>query len=89
MFVGGIAIQFVPSPAGVERGVRQRERLLQAVPVEERAEWLRLRDLDDASSEAFLRFFGVILGGVGMGMAIFEGAYVSARSSRHCPLDAG
>ena len=87
MFLGGFALQFIPSAASVERDARHRERLLQAVPAEERAEWLRLRDLEDARSEAYLRLFGVLLGGVGFGMALFETAYVCARISRHCPLD--
>jgi hypothetical protein len=87
MFLGGIALQFVPSAGARERDARQRERLLQSVPSEERAEWARLRDLDDATSEAYLHLFGVLLGGVGFAMALFEVAYVSARYSRHCPLD--
>jgi hypothetical protein len=87
MFLGGVAIQFVPSPAAVERGIRDREQRLQAVLAEERAEWLRARDMNDSSSEAYLRLFGVLLGGVGFAAALFEAAYVCARSSRHCPLD--
>jgi hypothetical protein len=61
--------------------------MLQAVPAAERTEWLRARDLDDARAEAYLRTFGVLLGGIGFGIALFETAYVCARSSRHCPLD--
>jgi hypothetical protein len=87
MFFGGLALQFVPSAAAVERDARHRERLLQAVPAEERAEWVRARDIEDARSEAYLRLFGVLLGGVGFGVALFEAAYVCARASRHCPLD--
>src|SRR5262245_29412082 len=87
MFLGGVALQLVPSAAAVGREARDRERLLQAVPAEERAEWVRVRDAEDARSEASLRLFGVLLGGVGFGMALFEAAYVCARSSRHCPLD--
>ncbi len=87
MFLGGIALQLIPSAAAVEREARHRERLLQSVPAEERAEWVRARDRDDARSEAYLRLFGVLLGGVGFGIAMFETAYVCARSSRHCPLD--
>ena len=49
---------------------------------------LRLRDRDDARSEAYLRLFGVLLGGFGFGMALFEAAHVCTRASRHCPLDA-
>lgn len=87
MFLGGVALQFFPSAAAVQREARQRERLLPSVPAEERAEWVRARDRDDGSSEAYLHLFGVLLGGVGLGMALFEAAYVTARFSRHCPLD--
>ena len=87
MFLSGIALQFVPSAGTVERDVRHRERLLKTIPTEDREEWIRTRDLEDARSEAYLRLFGVLLGGVGLGVALFEAAYVCARSSRHCPLD--
>jgi hypothetical protein len=87
MFLGGVAVQFVPSSGGVERDARFRERQLQSVPTEERAEWLRTRDLDDARDEAYVRLFGVMIGGIGFAMALFETAYVCARFSRHCPLD--
>jgi len=87
MFLGGIAFQFIPSAAAVERETRHRERLLQDVPVDERAEWVRARDLGDARSEAYLRIFGVLFGGLGLAIALFEAAYVCARSSRYCPLD--
>ena len=89
MFFGGLAIQFVPSPASVERDIRFRESQVQSVPAEERAEWLRARDLEAARSEAYLRLFGVLFGGLGLAIALFETAYVCARVSRHCPLDAG
>lgn len=87
MFLGGVALQFVPSHAAVEREARQRERLLESIPTHERPEWIRQRDLDDSHSEASLRLFGVLLGGFGLAMALFEASYVSARASRHCPLD--
>ena len=87
MFLGGVALQFVPSAASAEREARYREWQLQSVPTEERAEWIRMRDLEDARSEAYFRLFGVVIGGIGFAMALFETAYVSARSSRHCPLD--
>ena len=89
MFLGGVAIQFLPSAAGVEREARQRERLLQAVPAAERAEWVRARDLEDARGEAYVRLFGVLLGGLGFAVALFETAHVCTRSSRYCPLDTG
>jgi hypothetical protein len=72
---------------GPGAGARHRSRLLQSVPAEEREEWLRARDLADVGSEAYLYLFGVLLGGVGLGMALFEAAYVCARYSRHCPLE--
>jgi hypothetical protein len=87
MFLGGVALQFIPSAASTERETRHRVRLLQEVPINERAEWMRLRDLDDAHDDAYLRLFGVLLGGIGFAAALFEAAYVSARASRHCPLD--
>jgi hypothetical protein len=87
VFLGGIALQFVPTAAVLEREARLRSRLLQSVPAEEREGWLRARDLADARSEAYLHLFGVLLGGVGLGMALFEAAYVCARYSRHCPLE--
>ncbi len=87
MFLGGVALQFVPSAATVQRDARQRERLLQAVPADERAEWVRARDIEDGRAEEYLRLFGVLLGGVGFAVALFEAAYVCARASRHCPLD--
>jgi hypothetical protein len=88
MFLGGVALQFLPSAAAVERDVRRRERQLQAVPVEERADWLRTRDLEDGRSEAYLRLFGVLLGGVGFGIALHEVAYIGAQYGRRCPFDA-
>lgn len=87
LFLGGLSLQFVPSAGALERDGRQRERLLQSVPTQDRADWLRQRDIDDAQSEASLRMFGVLLGGFGLAMALFEAAYVCARASRHCPLD--
>jgi len=87
MFMGGIALQFFPSVAAVEREASQRERLLPSIPAESRAEWIRVRDIEDAQSDSYVRLAGVLLGGVGFAMALFETAYVCARASRHCPLD--
>lgn len=87
MFMGGIALQFFPSNAAVEREGRRREQLLGAIPVESRAEWIRARDIEVAQSDSYVRLAGVLLGGVGFAMALFETAHVSARASRHCPLD--
>jgi hypothetical protein len=87
MFLAGISLQVGPTAAAVQRDARDRERLLESVPPVERAGWVEARDWEDARVEAYLRLFGVLLGGVGFGVALFEAAYVCARSSRHCPLD--
>jgi hypothetical protein len=87
LFLGGIALQFVPSAAAVERDIRHRERQIKSVPVEEQTEWLRARDIADGRAEAYLRLFGVLLGGIGLGIALYEMAYVIAQYNRRCPLD--
>jgi hypothetical protein len=86
-FMAGIALQFVPSAAGAERDVRFRERQLEAVPADQRAQWLLDRDADDARSEAYLRVFGVLVGGIGLGGALLEAAYLCAQYCRSGPWD--
>lgn len=87
MFLGGLALQWVPSTAAVERDGRWRARLAAEIPPTERASWLEEQDRNDARAEAHLRMFGILFGGVGFAMALFETAHVCARASRHCPLD--
>src|SRR5271154_1312266 len=87
LFLGGIALQFVPSVGAVGRADRRRELEVKAVPVEQRSDWIQARDLENASAEAAYRLAGVIIGGIGFAIAMFETAYVCSRMSRHCPLD--
>jgi hypothetical protein len=81
-FMGGLALQFGPSAAGLARNARWRERQLQTVPAERRAQWLEDRDAEDATSQAYLRLCGVLLGGLGFAVALRETAYLCARYSR-------
>jgi hypothetical protein len=86
LFMGGLALQFVPSPAAVARDARCRERQLQAVPADQREKWGEGRDAEDARAQASLRLFGVLLGGVGFGAALREAAYLSGQyGSFHPP----
>jgi hypothetical protein len=82
LFMGGVALQFVPSAAAIARDARWRERQLQTVPADKRAKWVEDRDTEDANSQAYLRLFGVLLGGLGFAMALRETAYLNARYSR-------
>jgi hypothetical protein len=82
LFMAGIALQFVPSAAALERDARWRERHLQKVPADQRAQWVEDRDDVDARSQAYLRAFGVMLGGLGLAMALRETAYLSGRYGR-------
>ena len=87
MFLGGIALQFIPSNGAVIREAHRREQLIQAIPIDQRAEWTRTQDIEDSQSEAYLRLWGILLGGIGFAIALFETAYICARYSRHCPFD--
>jgi hypothetical protein len=82
LFVAGIALQFYPSAATVARDARWRERQLRAVPADQREQWIYDRDLEDARSEGYVRVFGVLLGGIGLGGALLETAYLSALYGR-------
>src|SRR5260370_31928286 len=55
LFMGGLAIQFLPSAAAVARDARWRERQLQTVPADQHAQWVEERDAEDASTQAYLR----------------------------------
>src|SRR5208282_5860871 len=70
LFMGGVALQFVPSAAAVARDARWRERQLLTVPADRHAKWIEDRDTEDANSQAYLRLFGVLLGGLGLAMAL-------------------
>jgi len=82
LFMGGIALQFVPTAAAMARDARWRERQLQTVPAHLRAAWIESRDIEDASSQAYLRLLGVLMGGFGLAMSLRETAYLSGRYSR-------
>jgi hypothetical protein len=55
--MGGVALQFVPSPAAAARDERWRERQLQSIPAYQKAKWIEYRDQEDSSSKAYLRLF--------------------------------
>jgi hypothetical protein len=79
LFMGGVALQFVPSAAAMARDARWRERQLETIPVEQRAQWSEERDIAEGRAHAYLRFFGVLIGGLGFAAALRETAYLSAR----------
>jgi hypothetical protein len=82
LFMGGVALQFVPSAAAEARNARWRERQLQPMPADQRAQWVEARDTEDANSQAYMRLFGVLLGGLGFAAALRETAYLLTRYSR-------
>ena len=82
LLMGGLAIQFQPTSEGVARNARWRERQLRDVPEEQRAQWVEDKDAEDASTYAYLRIFGVILGGAGIAGSLRETAYLFGRYSR-------
>jgi hypothetical protein len=87
LFMGGIAFQFAPSPASVARDARWRERQLQVIPAGQHAQWVQDRDTEDARTEAYLRVFGVFLGGIGLGGALLEVTYLAAQYGRRRSAD--
>jgi len=82
LFMGGLAIQFLPSTEAVARNVRCRERQLKGVPPEDRARWVEDQDVEDARTYAYLRLFGVLMGGFGLAASLREPAYLFGRYSR-------
>jgi hypothetical protein len=82
LFMGGIALQFVPTAAAMAREARWRERQLQTVPARLRDAWIESRDIEDASSQAYLRLWSVLMGGFGLAMSLRETAYLCSRYSR-------
>jgi hypothetical protein len=82
LFMGGLALQFVPTPAAVARDARWRERQLQTIPANKQAQWIDERDTEDSRAQAYLRLFGVLLGGLGFAAALRETAYLSGRYGR-------
>ncbi len=82
VFMGGLAMQFLPSAAAVARDARWRERQLQSVPADQQAQWVEDRDSEDARTQAYLRLCGVLLGGLGLAAALRETAYLLSRYGR-------
>ena len=82
LFLAGVGIQFLPSAAAMQRDARWRERKLKTIVEDQRAQWIEERDTEDSQSQAYLRLFGVIMGGAGFAMALRETAYLNARYSR-------
>ncbi|HWY87681.1 MAG TPA: hypothetical protein VNX28_13195 [Gemmataceae bacterium] len=82
LFLGGIAMQLNPSPEAVARDARWRDHKLEQIPTNQRAQWIEDRDIQDAGTRAYLRLFGVLMGGTGFAMALRETAYLNARYSR-------
>jgi hypothetical protein len=82
LFMGGIALQFGPSAAATARDARWRERQLATVQADLRAQWVEDRDVEDARSQAYLRLCGVLIGGVGLAVALRETMYLGARYGR-------
>jgi hypothetical protein len=82
LFMGGVAVQFIPSTAAIARYDRWRELQLQKVQPDQRQQWIEDRDAIDATSQAYARLFGVLLGGFGLAMALRETAYLTSRYNR-------
>jgi hypothetical protein len=82
LFMGGLALQFLPSAASMARDAHWRERQLLSVPAEQQVKWVEERDNEDARTYAYLRLFGVLLGGVGLAAALREAAYLSGKYGR-------
>jgi hypothetical protein len=88
VFLGGLAILFGPTTASVEREARWRERQLRSIEADQRDEWVRDRDIEDARAQAYVRLLGVFMGGIGFASALFEAASLTARRVRQ-PLSNG
>jgi hypothetical protein len=82
LFLGGVALLFGPSAAMVARDARWRERQLQTIPADQQAKWIEDRDLEDGRSQAYVRTFGVVIGGLGFAAALRETAYLIGRYGR-------
>jgi hypothetical protein len=80
--MAGVAAQFSPTPASVERDVRYRTEELRKVPDGQRDQWLLDYDTAAARSEAYFRIFGILLGGIGIGAGLHEAAFLFAKYSR-------
>jgi hypothetical protein len=82
LFMAGLSLQFLPSAAQMARDAHWRERQLASVPADQQAKWVEDRDTEDARAYAYLRIFGVLLGGLGLAAALRETAYLSGKYGR-------
>ena len=82
LFMGGLACLFGQSPAAAQRIAHWRESQLRTMPQSQIEAWIAYQDTVDAQGYAYLRVFGVVLGGVGLAMALRETAYLHARYAR-------
>jgi hypothetical protein len=85
LFLAGLALQFLPSGSSLERDARARERHLQALPEAERPQASLDRDRTEARAEAYLRLFGVLLGGLGLALALLDAAHLAGRPRQEVP----
>jgi hypothetical protein len=82
LVMAGFAAQFSPTAASVERGVRSRDQDIKTVPADRRDQWSQDRDLENARGEAYFRIFGILIGGIGIGAALHEAAYLFGHYAR-------
>jgi hypothetical protein len=82
LLMGGLGIQFLPTAESAARNARWRERQLESIPTEQQAQWIEDQDAEDSRTSAYLRLFGIILGGAGIAGALRETAYLFGRYSR-------
>ena len=82
LFMGGLACLQGPTQAAIQRDQHWRERMTQTMPASQISGWIEGRDDSDAKSYGSLRLLGVLLGGIGLAMALRETAYLNARYSR-------
>jgi hypothetical protein len=75
-------LAFLCPRGGHSRNARWRQRQLLKLPAEQHAQWIEDQDAEDARSQAYLRAFGVLLGGLGLSMALRETAYATGRYCR-------
>jgi hypothetical protein len=82
MFLGGLALLFLPTTAQTERNARWRQRQLLRLPIEQHAQWIEDQDAEDSRTQGYVRLSGVVLGGLGLSMALRETAYATGRYCR-------
>jgi len=82
LFMGGLSLQFLPSAAAMAHNARWRERQLQSIPADQQAQWIEDRDNEDGRAYAYVRMLGVVLGGMGLAMALREAAYLAGKYGR-------